>query len=676
MTLPHSFRRIAVGLVLALLPLGTPTEAWSTTTAPAVISDRAMASDYSPSPAAGMSKGKPSSLAPSLVMAVTQATTTKARMVALETMLGALQIAVRDARTGHWVVRGPLRSEREGYLYSAEVKQLALAIAARRSVSLAAVAAAINAGGYSAAKASLTAGTLAAALVDTAKASRSLKAKDNKGWLLIRIVRELGRHRHQDPASTSPPRLRALDPLQAALVVLEFTAPLTAYLPVVTHTRQLTVLSHGIVAATPPKRGISASVCEKLSPLLKAGVKVMGALTSKWINKYFYRSVPVIGYTIGTEIPKMAELIAKAGKVAGVLLDAIHEFITAFGIDVTTIVPTMPIALGSNGHPGKPVPFGLQVDMLLDTPNVLVKCGYLANMSIPGKGPVPGVWVSWLTGGLESWGTVEPNGVIPGHLSATDAAGRAWLTFTPKADPGRSGPLQLAEGKAIATAWANVSLQGPAGAIEVFADAARTTTLPWQVSFHLPLPSAIRMTAHQSWHYDGPTGHGFIDSTCWDWITVNTERDYSATVPLTANATLDTTDPEVFLRGAGADFVSSGTDTYVSRKMPDRKEPCYPPESISLASYSPGRISVDVDWNVDTQTELWMWPGSESSPLIEHWSDADHLIEWQYIFSSDPAKEPGRWGGWQPSTDPAVLQTNTFHPAVDSGITMTFELLR
>lgn len=251
----------------------------------------------------------PSKNASELARAVMKAKTTESRKLAMHRLMGALDEAVQDDRTGDWVVPGTETAELRAPLYEFDLTAISWAIAHHRRVPLTVVVNGLNEAGYHEAGLTVTEANLAQAITTAARLSGSKRLKDAHGWLGIRVAREAGMTEHRDLATTNPTTLKWLDPLQAMLITLDFTVPLVraADAPIVTGApKALSRTTKQMVRLAP---AFNPADCEKLKPILRRAVLLVGGVLSTWVVKNVYISTPVVGRVIPIEA--MTKTVAK-----------------------------------------------------------------------------------------------------------------------------------------------------------------------------------------------------------------------------------------------------------------------------------------------------------------------------------------------------------------------------
>jgi hypothetical protein len=95
--------------------------------------------------------------------------------------------------------------------------------------------------------------------------------------------------------------------------------------------------------------------------------------------------------------------------------------------------------VGIAGNPGDQLLFQIGVQMVADLSQYpILKCGKLAGLTFPPKGPVRGVNINWdpiLWGAIDNYADLKENGTIVRQDAVTDSNGLASLVFQPKDEP-------------------------------------------------------------------------------------------------------------------------------------------------------------------------------------------------------------------------------------------------
>jgi hypothetical protein len=382
---------------------------------------------------------------------VAHARTDEARVSAVEAVMSALHVDVLDPKTGHVIVRGAARSYADAYLYSSEIELIAFAYEKRTRYSLDQVARMLNDAAYRTLRIPLTAATLGNALHDVVSRDDGSQYTDRVA-LRPRLIRQLGLlHRpSQDLAQKTAPGRISLDALQMTLVVIDLTYPLIYGNPVpMRATSNIVYATRGVIA----RSGYAASPsCERFERL-KESIAEMGEI---------FRAI------VSTSNEHVGRVIEGARRIIGALMDVVHGAITGVGVVITQSGNTHTYLGGPQMH------FSITVTMVFKLPQVLIDCGWLADLKFPQQGPIPDVAVSWGDESLVPFGEqVESR--------ETDEAGRATDTFTPIEDPRKSGPLVSDSGFVTAIPTVNISLGDLLGFL---GDLVRIRSFLWIIDHH------------------------------------------------------------------------------------------------------------------------------------------------------------------------------------------------
>lgn len=371
--------------------------------------------------------GPAKSAAPALARAVADARTTDARVAAIDKIMAALHVDVINPANGAVVVPGAARSLNDAYLYTSEVRWLALGYAQRDHDDLTQLADTLD-GVYPKLHVPMTEASLGGALLKVTAADATSSDPDSVA-LLPRLVWQLGLldKPAQDLARPVPVSKIRLDPVQAWLVAAAFTLPLVYANPVPAHTAsRLTALSEGIIA-----RGLRPdNICDDLKPLKRT---VTG-------------SAQYVETAVLTALGKAswAAFLKTAGKYTAPLIDIVHLLITGIGIVVSSTVSPAETSLG-----GPPMNFAVSVSMTLKLPRFLVECGWLLGDDFPGQGPLSGVSVLWDNSELLPWGTISCDRA---GCEKTGTDGAAREVFTPGPEEVHKGATVYEPGKVEALA--------------------------------------------------------------------------------------------------------------------------------------------------------------------------------------------------------------------------------
>jgi hypothetical protein len=441
---------------------------------------------------AGVSARVVKSAAPGLARAVSDAKTTQARVAAIDKIMAVLRIDVINPENGAVVVKGAARSLNDAYLYTSEVEHLALAYAARDRLTFDTLAGELGLV-YTKLSMHLTGQNLGAGVEKVIRAESNSSMPDSVG-LLARLVWQLGLldKPAQDLAKKIPVAKVRLDPLQAWLITAEFTFPLIyAHPPSTRASSRLDALTDGLV-----KPGTAPStVCDEL----KAYKESLG----------FSDKMAMLTVTAMLGAAGWVNVLKVAGKNLAPLIDTVHGTLTGIGIEITSSISPAMTRLG-----GPDMHLAVGVFMHLHLPKVVVDCGWLAGLTFPGYGAVPGVKVSWGNGELASWGSFTCDG-----CDETGEDGMAHEAFTPGPEEVHNGPTIIERGDVIAYALVNFSMGNRLGFLgDVVRDQGH---MIWELRHHKTgFPTGLTAEVHS---VNGGSGPGVTAD-----LTVTAVPDTSA----------------------------------------------------------------------------------------------------------------------------------------------------
>ncbi|MDO8616720.1 MAG: hypothetical protein Q7T33_13455, partial [Dehalococcoidia bacterium] len=292
----------------------------------------------------------------------------------------------------------------------------------------------------------------------------SLATPGEASSLLPLLVRELGL-RHEPPydlANDLAVNEAQFDALQMTLILAGLTLQVIAGEgPLETPASSLIANSNGILKAQ------AVGVTDFCSDFKAEGSELWGP------TKYF---VTVVG-TIGA-----------VARRAVAFIDIIHGEQLAYSVQVKALEDD---SEGSTHYdhgsedPGRALRFRIEVRMLDDLGETLVKCGWLATADYPPQGPIPGVRVQFNTfaSGLEQHGTLDCTGTFCSRM--TDVNGIATLTFDPKSEtaPYGQGLEVESTGSLEAIAWYQSRFRNLFGTLAQFVTP-KTDLFAWSVRYH------------------------------------------------------------------------------------------------------------------------------------------------------------------------------------------------
>lgn len=201
--------------------------------------------------------------------------------------------------------------------------------------------------------------------------------------------------------------------------------------------------------------------------------------------------------------------VGKVVKVTGMaapVIDAHHGVLLAYSVEVKELEQKVGPTHYGHDSAGKELQFRIQVRMLDDLPEAYLKCGWLAGIEFPKKGPIEGVEMVWLADELKQHGEI----VCGDSCKKTAADGIATLTFKPKNEAAPAGQGLKVEATGIVTGIARY--QSKFG--NLFGRAAQYLTPKqgasrWFVEYHQPVRYRIEGTVddvRQGSRSEGHTG--------------------------------------------------------------------------------------------------------------------------------------------------------------------------
>jgi len=427
----------------------------------------------------------PSPQANALVAAIVAAGDDEARYQALLPILDALNIGVYMG-DGTPVVRGAERGEGDFYLYDIEARMLAQAIGRGEQLSVEALAGALTSLPLLAGGAAVNPDLLRQTLIEGAQASAATPAEPSS--LLPLIVRQLGltQPKPYDLFVDTAADDLAFDALQSFLILTDILLPtVAAQGPVMAGASSLLAQAEGVLKAVPGES------CESI---------IGNVAKEMW---------PVGKWALG--------LIAKVGGFAAgasVTIDALHGAMLAYSVRVTALDERQGTHYGPAGHAtdaGKELRFRMQVEMLDELPEQLIKCGWILGVEFPKQGPIKDITMTWDTDGLEQHGQV----ICEATCKKTGEDGIATLVFRPKDEPNQDGMVVYDSGVITSVALYQSRHQNLIGSVAQFLtpkyglmrwDVARHEQPGWAVTARVQYDIALHRTAADG---AGPLEEGF-----------------------------------------------------------------------------------------------------------------------------------------------------------------------
>ncbi len=404
-------------------------------------------------------------LAADLALRVTGAATDDAQYRALLKVMAVLRIGVYSEE-GFAVVQGAERGPGDFYFYDFEMHMLAASLSrGDNGWGIQAIADTLDQVGYREDGLPFTAADLNQIVHDAT--NDSLAAPDEESSLLPLLVRELGLRAETpyDLADELDMNEARFDGLQATLILTALTLPVIAEEgPLDTPASTLIADSDGILTAQP------------MGPIDTCG-DFRSEGQELWpTTKFFLTAVSVV---------------SNVGKRVVGFIDIGHGSVLAFSVRVKALEDD---GEGSTHYdhgpadPGRNLKFRVEVRMLDDLGEILVKCGWLATADFPPKGPISGVRVSYQKQvndylELRNHGTLDCTGLFCSRI--TDSNGVATLTFDPKSEtaPYGEGTELIASGDIEGIAWYQSKFRNIFGTLAQFVTP-KSDAFAWSVGYH------------------------------------------------------------------------------------------------------------------------------------------------------------------------------------------------
>ena len=395
-----------------------------------------------------------------LAKLVSNAPDDEARYDALLQVMGRLRIGVYTADGGE-VHQGAERGPGDFYLYDFELRMMAASLGRKdTSWGVQEIADTLDQVGFREDGQPFTGDNLNQILHDAT--NDSLAMPEEESSLMPMLVRELGL-RHETPydlANDLDVNEAKFDGLQVTLILVGLTLPVIADEgPLETPASTLIADSNGILTAQP----VPMLACSDFKGELQEGWTAI---------KYWTTAVKAIG---------------DVAKKVVAYIDIVHGSVLAFSVRVRAldkVVGPTHYDHGS-GSPGENLKFQIEVRMLDDLGEILVKCGWLLTADFPAKGGIPGVRVQFYASqsGLMQHGTVDCTGLFCSRM--TDLNGIATLTFDPKSEyyPYGQEPEWEAKGSLRAIAWYQSRFKNLFGTVAQFVTP-KGDGFTWSVRWH------------------------------------------------------------------------------------------------------------------------------------------------------------------------------------------------
>lgn len=369
-------------------------------------------------------------LASDLAQRITGASSDDARYRALLKVMEVLRIGVYTS-DGVAIRQGAERGPGDFYLYDFELRMMAASLGREdNSWGVQQIADTLDQAGYREDGQPFTGDNLNQILHEST--NDSLATSNEESSLLSLLVRELGL-RHEKPydlADELDLNEANFDGLQVLLILAGLTLPaISEEAPLDTAASTLVAESNGILTAE--EVGVTDEPCSDF--------KGEGSV---YVPKVFLTAVSVV---------------STVAKKAAAFINIVHGEQLALSIQVKALDSSVGPTHYDHGpeNPGQPLKFRIEVRMLDDLGETLVKCGWLATADYPPKGPIPGVRVSFesIQSSLKDHGTLDCTGQLCDRTTGPD--GVATLTFDPKSEtqPYGQGLEQEVSGVISGVAW-------------------------------------------------------------------------------------------------------------------------------------------------------------------------------------------------------------------------------
>ena len=341
---------------------------------------------------------------------------------------------------GRAVVRGAERGPRDFYLYDFELEMMARSLGRKQTRGLPSLTKTLNLIREPAGGQAFAPETVRDALLSGTR--RLAQTPNDRFALPALLVRELAL-RHSPPYDTLrdvPAQELQFDALQAVLILSEVIVPVVRGVgPIGTPS--------GLDTDSPTTRLVSEVVDEPAQRLRPAGLLAAQQDTCQMLGDSITE-----GWSFGKWLIALQKNLNDRLKFVAIGIDGLHGSVLAYSVEVHA----METAVGPThyGHisPGKELRFRIQVVMLDDLGDLLVKCGWILGVKFPKKGPIPGVKVLWEQGegNLKKHGELQCGFIC---TTTTGVDGIATLVFKPKNEilPG-IGMVKIESGAITGTA--------------------------------------------------------------------------------------------------------------------------------------------------------------------------------------------------------------------------------
>ena len=390
------------------------------------------------------------------------------RYQALLAMAGALGFGVYSSE-GTALVRGAEVGPGDFYFYDFELRLISGNLGRGDRWKLGELGVALAEMGVLAADAPLSAADLRTVL--TAGVQSALASPSEPVSAIPLLVRELGLRGTPpfDMAANPPVEAWQLNALQHWLILADFSlgavreqAPVPMEGTSIAKAAPAALSSALFKTQTPP----SENPCEtQIGGVVNDGVNI-----GKWVG-----ALREWGGGLGKAV--------KAGGLAAPIIDAHHGALLAYGVEVKELDEKVGPTHYGHDEPGQQLRFRIRVRMVDDLPEAYLKCGWLAGVELPKKGPIEGVEFLWLADELKKHGAV----ICDDSCKKTGADGIATLVFQPRMETKPVGMGFVIEDTGIVTGIARYQskFSNLFGRIAQFLTPKQGATR-WFVEYHQP----------------------------------------------------------------------------------------------------------------------------------------------------------------------------------------------
>jgi hypothetical protein len=436
-----------------------------------------------------------------LVAAYTSAGSASSRQTALIALLHAMKIGVYNSDTGAPLESGVEASPKDYYLYDYEVTLLDDAMQRNELRSLDVPAGVLTNVGISPGGHPVDPGFLQRVL--EAAVQGAVAHPTTAGEIVPLVIRELGLHHEQpyDLATAVPESQIQLDPLQTEILIADVLG------------KMIHTAAH------------SGAFVDAMVPRLPGPCKAINLATSPFNPNTYLDLFGIHLHYVGDaglagQISDFVQALSLAEKTVGTVnlvytaLSGLHGMLLAYSIKIDSLPDLHPSThygpAGSTheADAGKPMTFRTQVTMQDKLPENVRTCINDAGFSVPKKGPVANVGISWdIQGDLEKYGTVT----FSPSDEKTGPDGIETMVFFPHNEkfPG-FGTLYTKVGSAAPRALWGQAFENLLATVNQVVTPKLGPEFGWVVSYHKPRGFAF---SNLTWSVHDNVGEGFPDST-------------------------------------------------------------------------------------------------------------------------------------------------------------------